>query len=131
MTIPMGRRAGGLLSTRSPLRKLLRPPGRQVNQVLLVVLLCAFGTGVAAIAVGSQNGSWVAIGQVSCGMAVVLLIPWRSRVARGGLRRARLIRWISLLLAALALVTLIAGLGYGTGVVRSGAGGERTGLHYR
>jgi DMSO/TMAO reductase YedYZ molybdopterin-dependent catalytic subunit len=55
-------------------------------------------------------------------MAVVLLIPWKSRVVRGGLRRARLSRWLSLLLAVLALFTLIAGLGYATGLVRSIAG---------
>jgi hypothetical protein len=55
-------------------------------------------------------------------MAVVLLIPWKSRVVRGGLRRARLSRWLSLLLAALALFTLIAGLGCASGLVRSIAG---------
>ena len=122
----MGRRGGELPSTRSPLQRLLRPPGRQVNQALLVLLLLAFGTGIAAIAIGSPNESWVAIGHGICGMAVVLLIPWKSRVARGGLRRARLSRWPSLLLAALALITLIAGLGYATGWVRSIAG--KTGL---
>jgi DMSO/TMAO reductase YedYZ molybdopterin-dependent catalytic subunit len=101
---------------------LLRPPGRQTNQALLVVLLFAFGTGVATVAIGSPDGAWVAIGHGICGMAVVLLIPWKSRVVRGGLRRARLSRWLSLLLAALALFTLIAGLGYATGLVRSIAG---------
>src|ERR1700760_3431432 len=118
----MGRRGGELPSTRSPLQRLLRPPGRQVNQALLVVLLFAFGTGVAAITIGSPNESWVAVGHGICGMAVVLLIPWKSRVVRGGLRRARLTRWLSLLLAGLALLTLIAGLGYASGVVRSIAG---------
>ena len=101
---------------------LLRAPGRQTNQVLLVVLLCAFGTGVATVAIGSPDGAWVAIGHGICGIAVVLLIPWKSRVVRGGLRRARLSRWLSLLLAALALFTLAAGLGYATGLVRSIAG---------
>jgi DMSO/TMAO reductase YedYZ molybdopterin-dependent catalytic subunit len=110
----------------SPLRKLLRPPGRQTNQALLVVLLFAFVTGIATVAIGSSEGAWVAIGHGICGMAVVLLIPWKSRVVRGGLRRARLSRWLSLLLAALALITLIAGLGYATGLARS-IGGE-TGL---
>jgi DMSO/TMAO reductase YedYZ molybdopterin-dependent catalytic subunit len=100
----------------------LRPPGRQTNLALLVMLLLAFGTGVATVAIGSPNGAWVAIGHGICGMAVVLLIPWKSRVVRGGLRRARLSRWLSLLLAALALLTLIAGLGYATGLVRSIAG---------
>src|SRR5206468_12111077 len=49
-------------------------------------------------------------------------IPWKSRVVRGGLRRARASRWLSLLLAALALITLIAGVGYASGLVRSIAG---------
>jgi DMSO/TMAO reductase YedYZ molybdopterin-dependent catalytic subunit len=106
----------------SPLQRLLRPPGRQTNLALLVVLLFAFGTGVTTVAIGSPDGAWVAIGHGICGMAMVLLIPWKSRVVRGGLRRARLSRWLSLLLAALALSTLIAGLGYATGLVRSVAG---------
>ena len=115
--------------TRSQLQRLLRPPGRQVNQALLIVLLLTFGTGVAAIMIGSPNESWVAAGHGICGMAVVLLIPWKSRVARGGLRRARPSRWLSLLLAALALITLIAGLGYATGLVRSIAGETGLWLH--
>src|SRR5262249_11002910 len=115
-------RRGELRSSPSPLRRLLRPPGRQTNLALLVMLLFAFGTGVATVAIGSPNGAWVAIGHGIFGMAVVLLIPWKSRVVRGGLRRARLSRWLSLLLAALALFTLIAGLGYATGLVRSIAG---------
>jgi len=106
----------------SPLRRLLRSPGRQTNQALLVVLLFAFGTGIAAVAIGSPGGRWAAIGHGICGLAVVLLIPWKSKVVRGGLRRARLSRWLSLLLAALALFTLAAGLGYATGLVRSIAG---------
>lgn len=115
-------RRGELRPSHRPLQRLLRPPGRQTNQVLLVMLLTAFGTGVATVAVGSPDGAWVAIGHGMCGMAVVLLIPWKSRVVRGGLRRARLSRWLSLLLAALALFTLIAGLGYASGLVRSIAG---------
>src|SRR5215471_18180773 len=115
-------RGGGLRPSPSPLQRLLRPPGRQTNQALLVVLLLAFGTGVATVAIGSPDGAWVAIGHGICGMAVVLLIPWKSRVVRSGLRRARLSRWLSLLLAALALLTLVAGFGYATGLVRSIAG---------
>jgi DMSO/TMAO reductase YedYZ molybdopterin-dependent catalytic subunit len=115
-------RGGELRPSPSPLQRLLRPPGRQTNQALLVVLLFAFGTGVTTVAIGSPDGAWVAIGHGICGTAVVLLIPWKSRVVRGGLRRARLSRWLSLLLAALALFTLVAGLGYATGLVRSIAG---------
>jgi DMSO/TMAO reductase YedYZ molybdopterin-dependent catalytic subunit len=122
-------RSGERRRSRSLLRVLLRPPGRQTNLALLVVLLLAFGTGVATIAIGSPDGSWVAIGHGICGLAVVLLIPWKSRVVRGGLRRARPSRWVSLLLAALALVTLIAGLGSATGLVRSVAGQSGLWVH--
>lgn len=69
------------------------------------MLLFAFVTGVATVAIGSPDGAWVAIGHGIFGMAVVLLIPWKSRVA---------------------VITLIAGLGYATGLVRSIAG--ETGL---
>jgi DMSO/TMAO reductase YedYZ molybdopterin-dependent catalytic subunit len=115
-------RSGELRVSPSLLRTLLRAPGRQTNQALLVVLLFAFGTGIATVAIGSPDGTWVAIGHGICGMAVVLLIPWKSRVVRSGLRRARLSRWLSLLLAVLALLSLIAGLGYATGLMRSIAG---------
>src|SRR5215468_2071920 len=115
----MRRRSGEPRPSPSPVRRLLRPPGRQANQALLVVLLFAFGTGIATVAIGSPDGAWVAIGHGICGMAVVLLIPWKSRVVRRGLRRTRVSRWTSLLLAGLALFTLIAGVGYATGVVRS------------
>jgi DMSO/TMAO reductase YedYZ molybdopterin-dependent catalytic subunit len=100
----------------------LRPAGRQTNEALLVVVLLTFGTGVATVAIGSPSGAWVGIGHGICGLAVVLLIPWKSRVVRGGLRRARRSRGLSLLLATLTLGTLLAGLGYATGVARSIAG---------
>lgn len=103
-------------------RTLQRSPGRQTNQALLVALVLAFGTGVATIAVGSGNGALVAIGHGIAGLAVVLLIPWKSRVVRAGLRRSRFGRWLSLLLAALAVLTLIAGIGYATGALRMVAG---------
>jgi hypothetical protein len=48
----------------------------------------------------------------------VLLIPWKSRVVRHGIRRKRWTRWLSYLLAALALTVLASGLAYATGVVR-------------
>lgn len=118
----MRRRTGEGVRTRSLSRRLLRSPGRRTNQALLVALLLAFGTGVATIAIGSPNGAWVAIGHGICGLALVLLVPWKSRVVRTGLRRARFGRWLSLLLAALALVTLFFGIGYATGLVRSIAG---------
>ena len=104
-------------------RALLRwPSARITNQILLVALVLVFGTGVATVAAGSLDGRWAAVIHGVAGMAILLLIPWKSRVVRGGLRRARRTRWASLLLAALIVITLIAGLGSATGLVRSIAG---------
>ena len=50
---------------------------------------------------------------------VILPVPWKSLVIRRGFRRRRADRWVSLLLAALAMVTVVAGLGHGTGLVPS------------
>jgi hypothetical protein len=107
-------------------RALLRSPSARItNQALLVVLVLVFATGVATVAVGSPGGRWAAVSHGVAGMAILLLIPWKTRVVRGGLRRARRTRWASLLLAALIVTTIIAGLGSATGLVRS-IGGKPT-----
>ena len=104
-------------------RKILRSPaGRITNQTLLVALVLVFGTGVATVAIGSASGRWAAIAHGIAGLVILLLVPWKSRVVRGGLRRGRGTRWASLLLAALVVITFVAGLGYATGLVRSIAG---------
>jgi len=104
-------------------RRILRAPaGRITNQALLVALVLVFGTGVATVAIGSSSGRWVAIAHGIAGLVILLLVPWKGRVVRGGLRRGRSTRWASLLLAALVIITFGAGLGYATGLVRSIAG---------
>ena len=104
-------------------RKILRAPaGRITNQTLLIALVLVFGTGVATVAIGSSSGRWAAIAHGIAGLVILLLVPWKSRVIRGGLRRGRHTRWASLLLAALVVITFVAGLGYATGLVRSIAG---------
>jgi DMSO/TMAO reductase YedYZ molybdopterin-dependent catalytic subunit len=105
------------------LRKILRAPaGRITNQALLVALVLVFGTGVATVAIGSASGRWAAIAHGVAGLVILLLVPWKSRVVRGGLRRGRATRWVSLLLAGLVVITFVAGVGYATGLVRSIAG---------
>jgi DMSO/TMAO reductase YedYZ molybdopterin-dependent catalytic subunit len=66
----------------------------------------------------------VVVGHGIAAAAVVLLIPWKTRVARAGLPLHPYARWPSLLLAALTLAAVLFGLGYGTGLVRSIAGTE-------
>src|SRR5215472_13587918 len=105
------------------LRSIVRSPaGRITNLTLLVALVLVFGTGVATVAIGSPSGRWAAVAHGIAGLVILLLIPWKSRVIRGGLRRARPTRWASLVLAALIVITFVAGLGYATGLVRSIAG---------
>ena len=108
---------------------MLRPPGRQTNQALLVVLLLVYATGIAAVSVGSTSGAWVGIAHGIAGIAVVLLIPWKSRVVRAGLRRAQRGKHVSLILAALALFTLAVGLGSASGLVRTIVGTPGLWLH--
>ena len=104
-------------------RRIVRAPaGRITNQTLFVALVLVFGTGVATVAIGSSSGRWAAIAHGIAGLVILLLVPWKSRVARGGLRRGRPTRWVSLLLAALVVITFVAGVGYATGLVRSIAG---------
>ncbi|MGH8823120.1 MAG: molybdopterin-dependent oxidoreductase [Jiangellaceae bacterium] len=105
------------------------PSARVTNLTLLVALLCVFATGVGAVATGSAHGRWVVIGHGIAAMMVILLIPWKSMVVRRGLRRARRSRWASLLLAAVVVTTLLAGLGYTTGLVRSIAGVRGMWIH--
>jgi hypothetical protein len=69
-------------------RRILRAPaGRITNQTLLVALVLVFGTGVATVAIGSPSGRWAAIAHGIAGLVILLLVPWKSRVIRGGLRR--------------------------------------------
>lgn len=108
----------------------MRPlPGRITNLTLLLALLLVFATGLGAVATGSAHGRWVVIAHGVAAMAVIVLVPWKSRVVRRGLRRARRGRWMSLLLGLLLVVTLLAGLGYSTGLVSTVGGTRGMWLH--
>jgi hypothetical protein len=99
-----------------------RSPARLTNFSLLVALSLALATGIGAVATGSPRGRWVVIGHGVAAVLVVLLVPWKTRVARAGLRHRRVTRWLSLALAVLTVVVLLVGFGYATGVVQSVAG---------
>jgi DMSO/TMAO reductase YedYZ molybdopterin-dependent catalytic subunit len=105
------------------------PGGRVSNLALLLALVLAFATGVGAVAAGTSRGRWVVVAHGVAAMLVILLIPWKTRIIRAGVRRHRIGRWASLTLAALAVVTLLFGLGYTTGVVRSVGGIRGMWLH--
>jgi DMSO/TMAO reductase YedYZ molybdopterin-dependent catalytic subunit len=107
------------------------PPPRITNLALLVALLVAFASGVGAVAAGTASGAWVAVVHGVVGVAVVLLVPWKSMIVRRGLRRPsrRRSRWASLLLAALAIAALVTGLGSASGLLRSVGGFHGIWLH--
>ncbi len=105
-------------------RALLRGPGhRRTNHAVLVALGVAFATGVGAIAVGERADRWVVVGHGIAGLAVVLLVPWKSRVIQQAWPRRRLGRWLSLLLALLTVATVATGLLHATGLATR-AGGQ-------
>src|SRR2546423_6471865 len=91
---------------------------RRTNLALFIALLLVFATGVGAVATGSAHGRWVVVGHGVAAIAVVLLSPWKGRVVRAGLRRTRPTRWLSLLLAALVVTTVLLGLAHSAGLAR-------------
>jgi len=102
---------------------------RRTNVALFVALALAFATGAGAVATGTARGRWIVVAHGVAAVAVVLLIPWKTRIIRYGLRRVRPTRWLSLLLAALAVTALLFGFGYATGLVRSVGGLPGMWLH--
>ena len=95
--------------------------GRRTNLALLALTALALSTGTASYLVGSPPATTaVTTAHVVVGLALVLLLPWKSRVARRGLSRpAHPGRTAGLTLAVLLGVTVAAGLvqevaGFGT-----------------
>jgi DMSO/TMAO reductase YedYZ molybdopterin-dependent catalytic subunit len=107
------------------------PPPRITNLALLVGLGVGLASGVGAVAAGTASGRWVVVVHGVVGVAVVLLVPWKSMIVRRGLGRARhrRSRWVSLVLAGLAVTALGTGLGSASGVLVSVGGVRGIWLH--
>lgn len=98
--------------------------GRRTNLALRVLLPAAALTGGLTFLVGSGPVRLVVITHALVGLAIVVLAPWKTTIARRGLRRRRRDRWLSLVLAASVVVALVAGLAHSTGLlVVTGVGG--------
>lgn len=96
--------------------------GRRTNLALLALLPLAVVTGALAFLVGSGPVRLVVIAHGGVGMALIVLVPWKSTIARRGLRRARPGRWASLVLAFAVIVALLTGLAHSTGLLVSAFG---------
>jgi DMSO/TMAO reductase YedYZ molybdopterin-dependent catalytic subunit len=83
--------------------------GRLTNVALLCLLTLAFASGWVAFELSGQPARAILVLHGAAGVAIVLLVPWKSLVARRGLRRPRPLRWASLVLAAGVLISLVFG----------------------
>jgi len=91
--------------------------GARTNLALLALLAIAFLTGWLAFALATAPSRWSLILHASSGFAILALLPWKSMIARRGMRRTgNPSSWPSFVLAALVLISLAAGLMHSTGV---------------
>jgi DMSO/TMAO reductase YedYZ molybdopterin-dependent catalytic subunit len=93
--------------------------GRRTNLALFGFLVAAVVTGAAAFGAGTERGAWLVIIHGAVGLAIVLLSPWKSVIARRGLARRRSGTPTSLLLTLMVVVCLAAGIVHATGTARS------------
>lgn len=89
--------------------------GARTNLALLVLLGAAFLTGWLAFAYATAPARWSLVLHATGGFAIVLLLPWKSMIARRGAVRPRPGRWASILFGVLVLASLAAGLAHSTG----------------
>ncbi|HKW59238.1 MAG TPA: molybdopterin-dependent oxidoreductase [Candidatus Dormibacteraeota bacterium] len=92
--------------------------GARTNAALFILVAAAFLTGWLAFAYGTVPARWSLVVHATSGVAILILLPWKSMIARRALDRPkpRPGRWVSIVLAALVLVSLAAGLAHSTGV---------------
>jgi hypothetical protein len=95
----------------------IRPAGsaRLTNVVLLWLLAAAFATGWVAFELSGRPARAVLVLHAAAGVGIVLLVPWKSLVARRGIARRRPMRWASLVLGLGVLVSLAFGFLHSAG----------------
>jgi DMSO/TMAO reductase YedYZ molybdopterin-dependent catalytic subunit len=87
--------------------------GRQANLALLIVVPLATASGFGMFVFSSGQVWPIAVLHGAVGLAVVVLVPWKSMVVRRALRRARRPgRATSLLLTVATVVALVTGLAH-------------------
>jgi hypothetical protein len=93
--------------------------GARTNLGLIALLAGAFLSGWLAFAFATAPARWSLVLHATTGFAILFLLPWKSMIARHGMRRPRPGRWASIALGALVLVSLAAGVAHSTGVLLS------------
>ena len=90
--------------------------GARTNLGLLALLAAAFLTGWLAFAFATAPARWSLIVHATSGVALIALLPWKSMIARRGMRRAQPGRWASIIFGVLVVLSLAAGLLHSTGI---------------
>lgn len=90
--------------------------GARTNLALLALLGAAFVTGWLAFAFATTPARWSLVLHATSGIAILVLLPWKSMIARRGLDHRRPARWASILLAALVLASIAGGFAHSTGL---------------
>jgi DMSO/TMAO reductase YedYZ molybdopterin-dependent catalytic subunit len=90
--------------------------GRRTNIALLGLLAGAVATGLLAYGLGASWGRAAVIAHGALGIAIVLLAPWKSVIARRGLRRRRPGSWASVAFTVLVGVAILFGILHATGL---------------
>ena len=91
--------------------------GARTNLALLALLATAFLTGWLAFSFGTIPSRWSLVIHATSGVAILLLLPWKSLIARRGMTRPRAGRWASIVFSALVLISLFAGFAHSTGLL--------------
>jgi DMSO/TMAO reductase YedYZ molybdopterin-dependent catalytic subunit len=90
--------------------------GRRTNLALFGLLALALTTGALAYGIGTGWARWAVVAHGAAGLGIVLLGPWKTTIARRGLRRDRPGRGTSLSLAVLVVVVVVTGVLHATGL---------------
>jgi hypothetical protein len=84
--------------------------GRLTNLSLFLLLAIAFLSGWLAFDLSGGPARGVLYLHAAAGVGIVLLVPWKSLVARRGLRRRHTLRWASVVLAVGVVVSIVFGV---------------------
>jgi hypothetical protein len=93
---------------------------RRTNLALAVVVPAALLTGALAFATGASWVGWIAGAHATMGLTLVIVSPWKTAIARHGMRRRPGPRsWPSIGLGVSIVVTVATGLLHSTGLART------------
>lgn len=93
--------------------------GAKTNLGLLALMSVAFLTGWLGFAYATSPARVSLVAHAASGFAILLLLPWKSMIARRGLTRPRPRRWLSIVFGVLVLASLAAGLAHSSGLLLS------------